>query len=212
MSPTDVCTRRRRAKAPLMRRPAELSSSDVARADADNGTFEGHSLANLVPAHLLDDSEIVILAIKPSLWFVLFESSRWLIVLTLVALAGAGWGERLAWVHSRTVIQTAVVLMAARVGVAMLQWICRLYVLTNRRVLRLRGIFNVQVFECPLSRIQNTFLTLNWYERLLTLGSIHFATAGTGAVEASWLYINRPLEVHEQVRSAIHHSHRNGSL
>src|SRR5437016_3942167 len=32
----------------------------------------------LVPAHLLDGGEIVIFAIKPSLWFVIFSSVRWL--------------------------------------------------------------------------------------------------------------------------------------
>ncbi len=212
MSSASVCTKRERPKRLAKRRSAEVPVSDVSPADADNGAFETPALADLVPAQLLDQNEIVILAIKPSLWFVVFESSRWLIVLTLVALAAAGWGEQLAWLHARAVVQASAVLMAARVGFAMLQWVARLYVLTNRRVLRLRGIFNVQVFECGLPRIQNTFLTLSWYERLLALGSIHFATAGTGQIEASWANVNRPLEVHEQVRAAIHHSHRNGAL
>jgi hypothetical protein len=212
MSSAGVCTSRERAKQLAKGRSADAPVSDVSPADAENGAFETPVLADLVPAHLLDQNEIVIMAIKPSLWFVVFESSRWLIILTLVALAAAGWGEQLAWVHSRTVVQAAAVLMSARVGFAMLQWVARLYVLTNRRVLRLRGIFNIQVFECGLPRIQNTFLTLSWYERLLALGSIHFATAGTGQIEASWVNVNRPLEVHEQVRAAIHHSHRNGAL
>jgi len=167
--------------------------SGTSPAGANKGTLDAQPLADLLPAHLLDGDEIVILAIKPSLWFVLFVSWRWLVVLGLVAAWGSGWGARLPWIQPRMVVQAAVALMAARVGFAMLQWVSKLYVLTNRRVLRLTGIFNVHVFECALDRIQNTFLTCSWYERLFSLGTIGFA-------------------VHEQVRAAINRSRRNGSL
>ncbi|HOA74360.1 MAG TPA: PH domain-containing protein [Phycisphaerae bacterium] len=167
--------------------------------------------ANLIPAHLLDGDEIVIFAIKPSLWFILFTSARWLIALAVVIALTAWVGPLVPGVNPPLVIKAALALAAARVGFALLQWVSRLYVLTNRRIMRLRGIFNVDLFECQLNKIQNTFLTLSWYERLVGLGSISFATAGTGGVEASWINLHNPLEVHERVRSAIHRAQKYGN-
>lgn len=177
------------------------------------GAAETNSLdaADLLPAHLLDGDEIVILAIKPSLWFVVFMSIRWLVAMVLVILV-AGWlGYRIPHVNPALIVQAAAALVAARVGFAVLQWVSRLYVLTNRRIMRLTGILNVDLFECQLTKIQNTYLTLAWYERLTGLGTISFATAGTGGVEASWTNVNNPLELHERVRSAIHRARSPGN-
>ena len=169
------------------------------------------SAAELLPAHLLDGDEIIILAVKPSLWFVVFMSIRWLAAMLLIILL-AGWqGHHLQYLNASLVVQGAVVLAAARLAFASLQWVSRLYVLTNRRIMRLTGILNVDLFECPLTKIQNTFLTLAWYERLTGVGTISFATAGTGGVVVSWTNVNNPLEVHERVRSAIHRAQRPGN-
>lgn len=160
--------------------------------------------ADLIPAHLLDGGEIVILAIKPSLWFVIFASFRWLVAMVVLILAAGSLSRLVPQVNTPLILKGAVALVAARMGVAVLQWVSRLYVLTNRRIMRLTGILNIDLFECPLTKIQNTYLTLSWYERLTGLGTISFATAGTGGVEASWTNVNNPLELHERVRSAIH--------
>ena len=126
----------------------------------------------LLPAHLLDGDEIVILAIKPSLWFVVFMSARWVAGMLLVVLL-AGWlGRSVLYLSTPMSVQGAVALAGARVGFALLQWVSRLYVLTNRRIMRLRGILNIDLFECQLTKIQNTYLTLAWYERLTGLGTI----------------------------------------
>ncbi|MBP7935918.1 MAG: PH domain-containing protein [Phycisphaerae bacterium] len=162
------------------------------------------ALSDLLPANLLSGDEIVILAMKPSLWFVLFVSARWILAMAVLLVLVGNWGHRFPLLDRPVVLQGAVAVAAARLGFALLQWVSRLYVLTNRRILRLMGILNIDLFECQLTRIQNTYLTMSWYERLVRLGSISFATAGTGGVEASWWYVNHPLEVHERIRAAIH--------
>jgi len=162
--------------------------------------------AHVVPAQLLDGDEIVILAIKPSLWFVIFVSFRWLVAMGLL-VAGAIWLiPQPTW--QAITIQAAVGVAAVRLIVGLLQWASRLYILTDRRVRLIRGVFNVRVFECSLVRIQHTELRLAIHERLLRLGSIWFTTAGTGLVDAVWLHLARPLEVHERVREAINRAKR----
>jgi uncharacterized membrane protein YdbT with pleckstrin-like domain len=107
------------------------------------------------------------------------------------------------------IVQISLALIGLRLGIGFLQWASRLYVLTNRRVMRIRGVFNVDIFECPLTRIQNTFLSLALHERITRLGTIGFATAGTAAVEARWVNVPNPLEVHEKVRRAIRNMKNN---
>lgn len=157
----------------------------------------------LVPEQLLDGDEIVILALKPSLWYVLIVSFPWVAGVVLLTAAIGRFGLFFDWITTRTAVQALVAVAGLRLGVAVLQWVSRLYVLTNRRVMRVRGVFNVDLFEAPLTRLQNTFVSLTWYERLLGLGSIGLATAGTGAAEAWWEYVARPLEIHDRLRQAI---------
>ncbi len=161
------------------------------------------SAADLVPVHLLDGGEVVLFAIKPSLWFILFASVRWLIVLGAVVLMAPYLSPVVGRPSLTLIDKAAVVLAAGRVGFAILEWASRLYILTNRRVMRIRGVFNVNLFECSLLKIENTDVTLSWFERLFGLGTVSFATAGTGPYETSWTCVARPLEVHEQVRAAI---------
>jgi uncharacterized membrane protein YdbT with pleckstrin-like domain len=175
----------------------------VQQVRADANAVAGYAPQDLVPAQLLDGGEVVILAIKPSLWFIIINSFRWMIVAALVVVG-------VAWLHPSwygmspsVLIRAALGLGVLRMMVATLQWVSRLYVLTNRRLMRIRGVLNVDIFECRLSRIQNTFLRLSWYERILRLGTIDVATAGTGLVEARWENVSRPLEVHETLRKAV---------
>ena len=196
------------------------SSANEVRAQRElplTGTTEANAgpaavtSADLLPANLLSGDEIVILLVKPSLWFILFRSIRWVAAMAVVLWFVGYWGHLVPVVKSPTVINVAVAIAAARVGFAMLQWAARYYVLTNRRVMRISGVFNVDLFECQLTKVQNTYLTLTWYERLVGLGTITFATAGTAGAEPAWINISHPLEIHEQVRAAINKAQRPNS-
>ena len=68
--------------------------------NAEGKAMLGYAPEDLVPAQLLDGGEVVILAIKPSLWFILFNSFRWVAVLGLLVAVvlwyspGIGWSPR----------------------------------------------------------------------------------------------------------------------
>lgn len=158
--------------------------------------------ADVVPAHLLDGGEIVVLAIKPSLWFILLVSKRWIAGAALV-LAAASLAGKTAL--TLPIMQLAVGLLIGRLLWATMQWSTRLYVLTNRRIMLIRGVFNVQLFECALTRLQNTWMTFSLAERILRLGSIHLSTAAGADAggTATWKTVARPIEVHEHIRAAI---------
>lgn len=181
-----------------------------AHAEGPTGGAVGLSVREVVPAHLLDGGEVVHFAVKPSAWFVVIVSLRWL----ALAVAVAVLARRDLFPHASQwyLYQLAVVLAGARLAWAILEWVSRLYVLTNRRVMRIRGVFNVELFECPLGKLQNTYATFSVPERLTRVGTITFQTAaGPPGGAASWKIVSRPLEIHEKLREAMRRDRNRGS-
>lgn len=148
---------------------------------------------------LLDGGEVVIFALKPSLWFIPLVSGRWIaaMVLVIAAVRLAPWSQ-----SALPLMQLAIAAVIVRMAWATMQWSTRLYVLTNRRVMRVRGVFNVELFECALTQIQNTWLSLSLPERIVRIGTIHVSTAADGG-NAAWRMLPRPREIHEQLCDAI---------
>ena len=72
----------------------------------------------------------------------------------------------------KTNLPAAIFLLAGRIMWAVLQWMGRLYVLTDMRIVRLSGVFNVEIFDCALRKVATTRLTRTFREKLWRLGSI----------------------------------------
>lgn len=162
------------------------------------------NIDEMLPGDLISEDEEVVFAIKPSLWTIAFLSFRTVVIALVVTVAVLLLGPKLKldqWGKYTIHICGAVIL--ARVGFAFLQWVSRSYVLTDKRVIRIRGVFTIDIFQCALVRIQNTFLVLTLPNRLLGLGNIAFTTAGTGGVEAIWRHVKTPLKIHNQLIRAI---------
>ena len=97
----------------------------------------------------------------------------------------------------------AVFVMAGRLMFAVVQWMNRLYVLTDMRVLRLAGIFSPELFDCPLRKVAGTRISHTTRERILGLGSIDIVSSDPNCGWAQWQTIAKPREVHEQIIAAI---------
>lgn len=182
----------------------EANHSNFAAAEAGDAAEAEPLLAQataMLPAELLQPGELIILLLKPSPWFILLVPARFIAVVLLCAFLIVLLDRRgidIGVGRSDLIIATLAII-GGRLFWQMLDWLSHVYVLTDQRVIRVFGVLNVQVFECPLSKIQQTDLILPFTQRLFWLGSIGFATAGTAAHEAYWLMIARPLEVHQKV-------------
>ena len=86
---------------------------------------------------------------------------------------------------------------------AVLQWMARLYVLTDLRILRISGVFNVTIFDCPLRKVARTRAAAIDARAAAGLGSIEIIPLDDDAPEGVWQTIARPRQVHEQVVAAI---------
>ncbi len=152
----------------------------------------------------LDNDEIIQFSLKPSPWFIARLSAIWVLglavlgVVTAVVLRGS-WGYQMT-----IVLQVLASLAAVRIGVATLEWASRYYVLTNRRVMRLKGIFTADVVACPLAKISRADLVAATHERLLRLGTIRMESAVPDTPAIVWENLAHPAQVHETLLRAIH--------
>ena len=149
---------------------------------------------------LLQDGEEIILAVKPSGWYVLLASWPVLVAAVAVAVASEAMG------FSGPLQAVPLVCAAAaclRVVVACCQWMGILYVLTNKRVMRVRGLLRADACWCELARIEEVLVSAGPLEGLLGLASLLFRQAGDGCSQACWTNVARPADVQEAVQSAI---------
>ncbi len=160
---------------------------------------------------LLQDGESIILAIKPSSWFVLLVSLP--VLLIAVGLgSGAYLADRLFGYESIPLKLMGLALSfisLTRIMVASFQWLGRLYVLTNRRAILIRGIMRINVMQCPLVDIAETILTASNAERPLAIESLYFRTNEKKREPIIWLYLSEPAKIQQTVEQAIRQAKRN---
>ena len=158
-----------------------------------------------VMQHLLGDGELVLLTVKPSAWFVPLTSVRALAVLALVAVSGHYLGRVIPMGRgSETVEVLCGILAVGRLVVACCQWFGTFYVLTNRRVLRIRGGIKVIIVGCALTEVRHTaLLTTGLIERLGGVGTLFFQTDSGNLTGGEWLHISRPGDVLEIIDKAV---------
>jgi len=153
---------------------------------------------------LLGEGEVVILAVKPSAWFVLLVC--WQVLLGLVGLGACAYVAG-HWVGSAGLTQAVLLACLAcgcvRIIVACFQWMGRLYVLTNLRVLRIQGLSAPDVVQCPLKHVRTTSLTASPFEKLLGVGAlvVHRKDEQTEALR--WVVVAKAAEVRQMVEEAI---------
>jgi uncharacterized membrane protein YdbT with pleckstrin-like domain len=170
--------------------------------DPSNAVTEAPE-AQAVPVNLLEGDEVVLLAVKPSGWFVPLIS--WPVLMGAVLL-GVGAIALEEFFHRGTAQPVLLICVAAaclRMMIGCFQWAGRLYVLTNKRLMRVRGILNVDVFTCPLRQISDVARTASLIENLLGVGGLHFTVSGQPSPQGSWLYVSRPAEVEEIINNAL---------
>jgi hypothetical protein len=160
----------------------------------------------MVPGEILQEDEIILLLTKPSLFFI-FYTSFFFIAVTLVLGAMAAQS---AWLVSATSLSPrfvgliVVLLCLGRLMWALLVWTSHIYMLTNRRIVTIKGVINVHMFQAQLRKIQKTELYRPLGQRIFSTGTIAFSTAAAAAtIDSTWVMIARPIETHEQVVAAI---------
>jgi membrane protein YdbS with pleckstrin-like domain len=177
--------------------PPVFSADATAAAEIDQS-------AAVLTRDLLEQDEVIILLLRPSLWYVPLAAlaSLGLIALATFALA---YMSRLPWAgwNDVQVFALGAGLVALRLGWQVMEWMSRVYVLTDRRIIVRAGVLRVTVFQAPLKNIQHTAMFSGMRERLFGLGTVAFATAGSDTFDALWVMLRNPHHVHRTVIEAV---------
>jgi len=184
--------------------PAEAAAGSAGASIGARAT----SLGTLLGSHVLRDGELVLLILKPSLWFIAFNSLGFALATASTAAALALVDHRM---HDNFYFESALFVITGRVMWAVLQWMGRLYILTDQRVLRITGIFGVEVFDCPLRKVVRARMVSTSREKVVGVGSIEIIPADEAVPSAIWQTIAKPKEILERLRAAITRAKQSGT-
>jgi hypothetical protein len=159
-------------------------------------------LAALLTGHILRDGEIVLLVLKPSVWFVVLTMLRSAAAAFIVMIAAVVFDPQMPG-PARIYVEVGTVFLVARFTVALLQWMSRLYILTDLRIVRISGVFTLTIFDCPLRKVARTRMLYTMRERLLRLGTIEIIPSDETYPIGAWQTIAKPLVVHDQIVAAV---------
>jgi len=160
------------------------------------------TLAALFAGHVLQDGELILLLIKPSLWFMLLSGLKFIGVV-LIAMIGAALLDQQLPGRNSVYQELGLFVLSGRVMWGVLQWMGRLYILTDMRIVRLSGVFSVEIFDCPLRKVARTRLVRTMRERLTGVGTIEIIPSDEELPISYWNIVARPANVQEQIVAAI---------
>jgi uncharacterized membrane protein YdbT with pleckstrin-like domain len=100
---------------------------------------------------------------------------------------------------------TALVLVALGLRLAWgeLERRCRRFALTDRRIMARFGVFQRHVTSIRLDRVQHVVLARRFRDRLVGIGTVGVATAGTGSIELAWIGVREPAAVLAAIEQAV---------
>lgn len=177
------------------------------------------------PEHpLVPPGERVVFDARPSVWYILVRGIPE--VLPAIVLGVAVWLLRGLMVSVAGSLDRALASMVdvwlgyllvgiliyslARLLWACADWFTRRYVLSDVRLVALRGVIHTVRFDLPARRVQHLAVSRSFLERVFGVGTVAAASAGTDAHEVVWRSIARPEEALRAVRARVDHVSRSG--
>jgi hypothetical protein len=183
-------------------RMPRMQSSDGAAAADPPAVVAATPLAALLSGQILRDGEVVILLLRPSRWFILLTSLRFLAICAIFMILAVLFDEKIGRT-SRHYLNAGAFLIAGRLTWATLQWMGRLYILTDLRILRISGVFHIDIFHCALRKVARTFLDSAFKEKLCRVGTITIIPQDEEEPIGYWQMVAQPRRIYHQVLSAI---------
>ncbi len=165
----------------------------------------------LVGRGVIPSDEAIVFDSRPSPWMIVLRSvgpilvvfAAFIVVTQLGALLRP-WvapSASLAWMTGAAGLLWGIGLPTLLVVFwQALVFAARRYVLTESRAILVFGVLDQNVSELPLARVQNVSVSKPLALRVLGLGHVGIASAGTDGFEVVWRYVRRPEQIMAKVR------------
>ncbi len=123
---------------------------------------------------MLGDNERIVHTARQH-WFVLLRSI--LVELVFIAAIAVASGLAAAFYEAAWLGLVFLLIPLASLGADLLNWANRQYIITNRRVIQVTGVFNKNVTDSSLEKVTDLKLVQSALGRLLNYGDIEILTA-----------------------------------
>lgn len=177
-----------------------------ATATDPSGTTEQLAEWPTLPGGVVDGGEIVLLATKPSLFRPFAESAGWIGLSVIASLFVIRLGYGLPGWSVAATVQLLLVIGFGRLAWALVRWVTRWYILTNRRIVDIEGVREPRIWSCSLLDVRNTYLNRSLLERLSQSGTITIVTEDERIPPRYWASVPKSEQVHQAIRRAIEHA------
>jgi hypothetical protein len=160
-------------------------------------------VGKVTPESILRGNELVIMMVRPSLWYIVASSFRFcgiVLLLGILAIRTGAFGDLL-------LPKTALIITASLVGIrmiyALMEWTSHLYLLTTCRIVTIKGARHPTLFQAGLTHITEARLIQPPVQNLLALGTIGYVMGDNMDPGGVWEWIPNPQRVHQQIQAAI---------
>jgi hypothetical protein len=137
---------------------------------------------------LLSDGEQVVLRTRQH-WLAIFLEARWAVILWAVAIALLVLSSILRLNSRDFGLVGMIALVCIVVGLVIFgwrywQWWSQDYMVTNRRLMKVTGIFNKRSADSSLEKINDAVLDQNLLGRIMNFGDLDILTAADQAIDS----------------------------
>ncbi|MEL7483314.1 MAG: PH domain-containing protein [Planctomycetota bacterium] len=144
----------------------------------------------------LGEGEELVLSLKPHWIYILIDRP---LVLALSIGAAGGGTQLLDGIAQLASLLIPIIWLAWQ----LIERASRTYVLTDRRVVMIAGVLRQTIVDAPLANVRQVTVIRSIPERILGLGTVAFATAGTGGQDIIWRVLDRPVETLRVARDTL---------
>ena len=136
---------------------------------------------------LLANGEIVVVRSRQH-WLALIAKARWALLAWLVALVAVGISLYFGLDGTAADVVGGLALIALVVGIVLFflhawRWWAQDYIVTNRRIMKVEGVFNKHAADSSLEKINDAVLRQGIVARMLGYGDLDILTAADSAID-----------------------------
>src|SRR4026208_843434 len=114
-------------------------------------------------------------------WFAVIGETWPFVIATILAFAVLIWATTSVSNQLLSVLQiialVALIVSLARIGLKVWSWRNQEYLVTTRRLIKAEGIFNKEMADSSLEKINDAHLTQSWIGRIFDYGTLDILTA-----------------------------------
>ena len=114
-------------------------------------------------------------------WFAVIGETWPFVIATILAFAVLIWATTSVSNQLLSVLQiialVALIVSLARIGLKVWSWRNQEYLVTTRRLIKAEGVFNKEMADSSLEKINDAHLTQSWIGRIFDYGTLDILTA-----------------------------------